>query len=683
MEVYLTLKSVLMGVLLLAAFYLFGSRVTRLFRIMQSVDGAAPARPQRIPERIGVLVKDVLGQKNVRRKKMAGWAHTLIFFGFIAVQPHSLELMIRGILPGFSVGHLFPGTYNTYLFIADILGFLVLAGFGYAAYRRFVIKPTYLTMGKDANFIILFTCIIIITFHLINACQIVSAYAAHGYDYSRVFPISGMAVSIFGLDSLTAASQTVCFELFYWVHMLTIMGFLIYIPGSKHLHLLAAAPNVFLKPLDREKAIAKTDIEDEEAESFGLGKINELNWLNVLNLYACTECGRCQEQCPADHTAKPLSPKAIVHDLKAELFRRSQAILDSRKDEIEPFVGEASGISADVLWSCTTCRACEDICPVNIQHLDFIVEARKYQVLMEASFPAEMQDTFTNLENQGNPWGFSSDTRKNWCRDLDIPSIQENPDADVLWFVGSAASFDDRAVQISKALAGLLKIAGVNVATLGNEEWGTGDTARRAGNEYLAQMMIMQNVETLSACKPRRILTACPHTYNALKNEYPQFGAEYPVVHHSQFLLELIHQNRLAIEGPDLGSVTYHDSSYLGRWNGIFDAPRDLITHMNRGQRPVELTRTRDKGFCCGAGGARMFMEETLGTYINVARAKEIPASGVDIVASACPYCLTMLQDGLKECGSDIRVQDIAELLYQQLISDDSERDKRSHALKN
>jgi Fe-S oxidoreductase len=670
MEVYLTLKSVLMGVLLLAAFYLFGTRVKRLLRIMQSVDGIGPAKPDRIPERIAVLVKDVLGQSNVRRKKMAGWAHTLIFFGFLAVQPHSLELMVRGIIPGFSVGHLIPGLYNAYLFIADILGFLVLAGFSYAAYRRFVEKPKYLTLGKDANFIILFTCVIIITFHLINACQIVSAYAAQGYDYAGVFPISGLAVTVLGLDSLAAASQTTLFELFYWVHMLTIMGFLIYIPGSKHLHLLAAVPNVFLKPLDREKAIAKTDIEDEDAETFGLGKINELNWLNVLNLYACTECGRCQEQCPADHTGKPLSPKAIVHDLKTELFRCSQAILDDKKEEIEPFVGEASGITPDVLWSCTTCRACEDICPVNIQHLDFIVEARKYQVLMEASFPAEMQDTFTNLENQGNPWGFSSDTRKNWCRDLEIPTIQDNPDADIIWFVGSAASFDDRAVKISKALAGLLKMAGVNVATLGNGEWGTGDTARRAGNEYLAQMMIMQNVEALNACNPKRILTACPHTYNMLKNEYPQFGATYPIVHHSQFLLELLQQKRLVIEGQDLGSVTYHDSCYLGRWNGIFDAPRDLIAQMNLGRRPLEMARTRDKGFCCGAGGARMFMEETLGTYINVDRAKEIKASGAEIVASACPYCITMLQDGLKECGSDIRVQDIAELLYQQAAKD-------------
>jgi len=670
MEVYLTFKSMLMGVLLVAAFYLFGIKVKRLIQIMRSVDGEIPDRPDRILTRIGVFIIDVLGQRNVRRKKMAGWAHTLIFFGFIAVQPHSLELMVRGIIPGFSVGHLFPMLYNSYLFIADILGFLVLAGFCYAAYRRFVEKPKYLTMGKDANFIILFTCVIIITFHLINACQVVSAYAAQGYDYSSVFPISGIAVTIFGLNNLTATSQVVLFELFYWVHMLTIMGFLVYIPGSKHLHLLAAAPNVFLKSLDREKAIAKTDIEDEEAESFGLGKINELNWQHVLNLYACTECGRCEEQCPADSTGKPLSPKAIVHDLKTELFRCSQSILDDKKDEIEPFVGEASGITPDVLWSCTTCRACEDICPVDIQHLDFILEARKYQVLMEASFPPEMQDTFTNLENQGNPWGFSSDTRKNWCRDLEIPSIQEKPDADILWFVGSASSFDDRAVQISKALAGLLKIAGVDVAILGDLEWGSGDTARRAGNEYLAQMMIIQNVEALNTFKPKRILTSCPHTYNMLKNEYPQFGADYPVVHHSQFLLELIQLKRLVIKGRNLGSVTYHDSCYLGRWNGIFDAPRDLIAQMNLGQWPMEMSRTRDKGFCCGAGGARMFMEETQGTYINVERAKEIKALGVDIVASACPYCLTMLQDGLKECDSNIRIQDIAELLYQQATND-------------
>ncbi|RLB91552.1 MAG: hypothetical protein DRH26_07820 [Deltaproteobacteria bacterium] len=667
MTVYLIVKSIFMAGLLGASFYLFGTKLKRLFTIMQSVDGENPGQPNRIPERIKVLFKDVLGQTNVRRKKMPGWAHTLIFFGFLAVQPHSLELMVRGVIPGFSVGHLFPGIYNAYLFIADILGFLVLVGFAYAAYRRFVIKPKYLTMGKDANFIILFTCTIILTFHLINACQVVSPYAAHGHDYASVFPVSGMFISLFGLAGVSPGNQIGLFELFYWIHMLTIMGFLIYIPGSKHLHLLAAAPNVFLKPLEREKAIAKTDIEDEEAETFGLGKINELNWKNVLNLYACTECGRCQEQCPADHTGKPLSPKAFVHDLKTELFNRSQKILDGKQEEIEPFLNAAEGLTSDVIWSCTTCRACEDICPVNIQHLDFMIEARKYQVLMEASFPEEMQDTFVNMENQGNPWGFSSDTRENWCKDLNIPTIRKNPDADILWFVGSASSFDDRAVKISKALAGLLERAGTNVAILGNEEWGAGDTARRAGNEYLAQAMIQQNVETLNGCKPKRILTACPHTYNMLKNEYPQFGGTYDVVHHSEFLLELIQEKKLVPGNKNLGRITFHDSCYLGRWNGIFEAPRQLIAGMNQGQPPVEMGRTGDKGFCCGAGGARMFMEETLGSYINVDRAKEIQASGADLVASACPYCVTMLQDGLKECESDIKVLDIAELLYQQV----------------
>jgi Fe-S oxidoreductase len=669
MTAYLVIKSVLMGALLMAAFYYFGIKVKRLFSIMKSVDGVGPGKPDRIPERIGVLFKDVVGQHNVRRKKMPGWAHTLIFFGFLAVQPHSLELMVRGVIPGFSVGHLFPGLYGIYLFVADILGFLVLAGFAYAAYRRFVLKPKYLTLGKDANFIILFTSVIIITFHLINACQIVSSYAAQGYDYAGAFPISGMIASVLGLASLTPGTQIFWFEIFYWVHMLTIMGFLVYIPGSKHLHLLAAVPNVFLKPLEREKSIAKTDIEDEDAETFGLGKINELNWQNVLNLYACTECGRCQEQCPADHTGKPLSPKALVHDLKTELFNCSEKILTGKQEDILPFIGEAEGLTSDVIWSCTTCRACEDICPVNIQHLDFIIEARKYQVLMEASFPEEMQDTFTNMENQGNPWGFSSDTRENWCKDLNIPTIQEKPDADILWFVGSASSFDDRAVKISKALAALLEKAGVSVAILGNEEWGAGDTARRAGNEYLAQGMIQQNVETINGYKPKRILTACPHTYNMLKNEYPQFGGNYEVVHHSEFLLELIQENKLVPNGNNLGSITFHDSCYLGRWNGIIDAPRQLITKMNQGQAPVEMERTGDKGFCCGAGGARMFMEETLGSYINVDRAKEIQQSGADIVASACPYCVTMLQDGLKECESDIKVLDIAELLYQQVSS--------------
>jgi len=662
MDLYDWIKSIVMAAALIGGFGLFFIRVKDLVLIMQSVQGEAQFELNRIPERIKLLFTDILGQSNVRRKTMPGWAHTFIFFGFLAVQPHSLELMIQGVFPGFHVASWIPGLYGAYLFAADILAFLVLTGLGYALYRRLFLKPAYLTDGLDARFIILFTAVIIITFHLINAFLLVPSIGG-GFDYARYLTISKVLHNIFNLNDLAPGAARSGFEIVYWIHILTILGFLIYIPGSKHLHLLAAVPNVFLKPLERPKAMLVTDIENEEAETFGLGNVSELNWKNVLDLYACTECGRCEEQCPADTTGKPLSPKRVIHDSKIDLFSQSNAILAGKYDSVMPLVREESPISGDVLWSCTTCRACEDICPVDIQHLDIILEARKYQVLMESSFPPEMQETFTNLENQSNPWGFGSDTRADWARGLDVPLMTDNPEADILYYVGCAGSFDDRGKKIAQAMARVLKKADVNFAILGEEERCNGDVARRAGNEYLAQMMIAENVEILNQYKPKKIVAACPHCFNTIKNEYPQFDATYDVVHHTEFLLDLLRQGKLNINGGVTEQVTFHDSCYLGRWNGIVDAPRQILQMVNGGRQLIEMERNRTEGFCCGAGGARMFMEETIGKRINHERAEEVIATGAAAVAAACPFCITMLRDGITDNHGDVEVKDIVEII--------------------
>jgi len=662
MEQYTIIKSFVMSVALIGAFSFFYFRVRRLFRLMKAVEGTSEFKLDHVARRIGVLLKDVLGQANVRRKTLPGYAHTLIFFGFLAVQPHSLELMIKGVCPAFEVGRWIPGFWGGFLFVADILAPLVLVGLAYALYRRVVQRPRYLTLGTDANLIIVFTSLIIVTFMFINALQALLPIEPGGVDYQGIFPVSGALVPLFGLERLSPMQIFIGYQIVYWIHIATILSFLVYIPGSKHLHLLAAVPNVFMKPLEREKAIVKTDIENEELETFGLGKVSELNWKNVLNLYACTECGRCEEQCPAANTDKPLSPKKVIHDLKVDLLDQSEAILGGKLDEVKPIVRDDSPVTFDVLWSCTTCRACEDICPVNIEHLDFIIEARKHQVLMEASFPPEVQETFTNLENQANPWGFGADNRADWCKGLDVPLMSDNPEAELLWFVGCAGSFDDRGKKISQAMARVLHRAGVNFAILGPEEACNGDMARRAGNEYLAQMLIQQNVEVLNQYQPKRILTGCPHCFNIIKNEYPQFGASYPVLSHAELLLELHKQGRLKPGGNSLGTLTFHDSCYLGRWNGIIEPPRDLLRAMNNGQL-TEMTRICEKGFCCGAGGGRMFMEENLGKRINVNRAEEVIRTHASTVATACPFCATMLSDGLMDKESTIAVKDLAELV--------------------
>jgi Fe-S oxidoreductase len=662
MAAYLTIKSILIAAALAGAFSLFFVRARRLVLLMKGVQGCSPVVPDRPAERVRVLFTDVLGQANVRRKLLPGLSHTLIFFGFLAVQPHSLEMMVRGVLPGFHLARYFPGLYGGYLFISDILAFLVLLGLGYGLYRRLVIRPTYLTDGPDARLILAFVAVIIVTFHLGNALLMLPGIGGTDMDYGRFFTVSKALGEILGLNRLSPAAGRVIFEAAYWIHILTILGFLVYIPGSKHLHMLAAVPNVFLKPLDRPKALITTDLEAEEARTYGLGRVSDLSWKGVLDLYACTECGRCEEQCPASITGKPLSPKRVIHDAKVDLLQQAEVILQRRFEAVQPLVREGAPITGDVLWSCTTCRACEEICPVNIQHLDLLLEARKHQVLMEASFPPEMQDTFTNLENQSNPWGFGSDTRADWARGLDVPRLCDRPEAEVLLYTGCAGAFDDRGKKVSQALVRVLKKAGVDFAILGEEERCNGDVARRAGNEYLAQMIIRENAAVLNQYRPARILTGCPHCYNTLKNEYPRFGARFEVVHSAEFMLQLFRQGRLAVATPLSSPTAWHDSCYLGRWNGIFGAPREIVRIIS-GRAPVELRRSAGKGLCCGAGGARMFMEERIGKRINAERVDEILASGSPLAAAACPFCLTMLRDGLADRGSAVEVKDIAELV--------------------
>ncbi len=678
-ESYIVVKQLIVLVLLVAAFGLFTVKIKRLVALLQSVKGSIPVAVPNLScrctpsgdctlsERVRNLFTDVLGQANVRRKPGIGWAHTAIFFGFLLVQPHSLELMIRGVFPSFSLHHWFPSLYTAFMIIGDIMATCCLAGFGYVLYRRISLKPHYLPESRDAFMIIMFTTLIVFTYLLLNALGMVSTYAANGELFTGL-PIAGFLAWFLDMHRWTAGAQNTVFEVIYWLHLLTILGFLVYIPSSKHLHLLAAVPNVVLKPRQVEKAIGKTDVENEDAETFGLGFINEITWKQCLDLYACTECGRCEEQCPAAKSGKALSPRALIHDLKTELFEQADGILQL-KEEFPQILREGGHVLPQQIWDCTSCRACEEACPVNIQHLDFMFELRKHQVLMEAAFPAELGDTFSNLENQSNPWGFPSASRGDWAKDLDIPHISDCPDAEIVYVAGSALSLEDRGKKVSQALMRVLKAAGVKVAILGADEQDTGDDARRSGNEYLAQMIMQTNVEILNGYEVKRILTACPHTYNILKNEYPDFGGHFEVVHHTEYLDSLLCSGRLKLpelENSPSHTYTYHDSCYLGRWNNIFEAPRKVLGRL-RGSGLVEMEACREKNLCCGGGGGRMFMEEDTGERINQIRSKHAVATGADRVAVACPYCLTMFVDGLKEISSPVKAMDIAEILDERI----------------
>ncbi len=644
------------------SYFIFRSKI--LLNTLTSLPTKAD-RSDHIPSRIKSVFVDVLGQRRVLKKKAPGIAHTMIFWGFIIITIGTVEMMVDGIFRGVNLSLLGEAIYGRYLLVADIMTLAVLSGVCFGFFRRLVLKPAYLKTGVDALTVLAFTAGLMLALFGMNSFRVA---ADPGSTLNQYFFVSGFLGNIIHQSGLSPDLAFVGSEVFYWLHLLLVLGFLMYIPRSKHLHILAAGPNIFFRQLGTSKAMIKTDLEDENATSFGLGKISDLSWKGALDLYACTECGRCQEACPASLTGKPLSPSNLVHDFRTELFAHQAAILAKKTEELPNVVRADSGVTEDVIWACTSCRACEEVCPVHIEQTTLIFESRKNLVLMQSSFPAEMQTVFRNLENNFTPWAFGSDTRADWCRDLEVKQMADHPTAEVLYYVGCAGSFDDRAKKVATAIVKLLKKANVDFAILGKEEKCNGDPARRAGNEYLAQMLIKENVETLNKYKPRKILTGCPHCFNTLKNEYPAFGAQYDVVHHTTFLSELIEQGKLK---PAVGAdkeVTFHDSCYLGRWNDVYQSPRDILKAIPE-LNVTEMPRNKNKGLCCGAGGARMFMEEKIGTRININRTEEALATGAKTIAAACPFCSTMLTDGVKakEQQANVQVKDVAEILAESI----------------
>jgi Fe-S oxidoreductase len=660
---YSTLKPFLVLACIGFAFTYFALKAKILWDLLWSVTKPGPNRMENLPARLSAVLIDVIGQRSVRKKLLPGIAHTLIFWGFIVITIGTIEMMVEGIFHGVNLMLLGEQVWRSYQTIADIMALGVVIGVCFGFFRRLVLRPRYLKTGPDAIFVLSITGGLMLSLFFMNAFRVAGAPDI----YAQIFPISSLFAQALLPAGGTAIDPALAFagqEAFYWMHLLLVLGFLMYIPNSKHLHVLAAAPNIFFKHVGTPKAIEKTNLEDENATSFGLGKVSDLDWKKTLDLYACTECGRCQEVCPADLTGKPLSPSRLVHDFKVEMFAQKSLLLNKKYDEIPGHVREDNGLTYDTFWACTSCRACEEACPVNIEQTNLIFETRKSLVLMDSKFPPELQTVFRNMENNFTPWAFGSDTRADWCRDLNVKQMAEHPNAEVLYYVGCAASFDDRAKKVATAIVNLLKKANVDFAILGKEEKCNGDPARRAGNEYLAQMLIKENVEVLNRYKPRKILTGCPHCFNTLKNEYPAFGAQYDVVHHTTFLADLIREGKLKPQKTATGEVTFHDSCYLGRWNDVYDDPRDILNAIPE-LNVTEMPRTKNKGLCCGAGGARMFMEETIGKRINVERTEEALATGAKVIAAACPFCSTMLTDGVKakEKQETVVVKDIAEIL--------------------
>jgi Fe-S oxidoreductase len=660
--------------LLVAVSGFFVFILDKLYRILEL--GQPEDRFDHLGRRFKGVITFVLGQKRVVREP-SGWGHFLIFWGFVIITIGSLETFGVGLYHGFAYWKFLGKPFTAVLYLLqDLLCLGVVVALVISLRRRFVVKPERLrytdqqAANLDACIIIGLILVLIVFLFGARAVECRLAQAEPGRYFPQTAFISVALSWLFA--GLPAASLESWYTFFWWAHTLVILGFLLYIPFSKHLHILGAIPNVFFRRLRPVGELTKMDLEDESVETFGVSKIEEFTWKQLLDLYACTECGRCSENCPANLTGKPLSPKETIHNLKKHLLAKGKLLLDKEA------AGEGAGAELskalvgevcvpDEIWSCTTCGNCLEHCPVFIEHIQKYVDMRRYLVLMESDFPPEVQTVLRNWETNSNPWGLAFATRGDWAQGLEVQTLAENPEVEYLFYVGCTGSFDDRGKKVTAALVQLLNRAGVSFGILGAEEKCCGETARRIGNEYLFQAMATELTETINGYGVKKIITTCPHGYNCLKNEYPQFGGNWEVYHHSEFLNRLLRQGQLTPRRPLNKRLTFHDSCYLGRYNDLYEQPRSILKSIP-GLSLQEMERHHNKSFCCGAGGGRMWMEETLGhQLINEARTDQALAQSPEIIGVSCPFCTIMLEDGLKakEKGEAVKVYDIAELLVQ------------------
>ncbi|MGL6280679.1 MAG: (Fe-S)-binding protein, partial [Gaiella sp.] len=554
------------------------------------------------------------------------------------------------------------GHQGWFFLLVDLFAVLVLVGIAIAVWIRKVQRPRRFEGSHrgEADLILAWIAGIVSTLLLWHATRI--ALGENEWPASWT-PVTEALSGLFGGGDGTEALERV----FVWAHVLLILGFLAYLPHSKHLHIATAAINVWFGRTRAHGRLEPLDftVEDETAMRFGAGTIGDLTWKQMIDTMSCTECGRCQDVCPAFATGKELSPKLLIMGIRDQLFAEGGQLLASREAG-EAFAGSPlvpNAVSDDVVWDCVTCGACVRECPVAIEHVDHIVDLRRSLVMVESRFPAEAGTMMRDLERSQNPWGKPQTERADWADGLEVRILQPGEEPpELLYWVGCAASYDERARETARSLATLLNAAGLDWAILGPRECCTGDPARRMGNEYTFQAYAEQNVATLGEARVTRIVATCPHCFNTLSNEYPDFGGRYEVVHHTELLAELVREGRLQpVAGAD--EVAYHDSCYLARHNDVIAAPREVLSSI---ARPLELARNGKRTFCCGAGGAHMWMEER-GGAINEERAREAVASGASTLAVACPFCTVMLDDGVRQVGGEVRVADVATLLAEAL----------------
>jgi Fe-S oxidoreductase len=628
------------------------------------------------------------------RDPYAGLYHILIFSGFVVLALRTAALVFEGLFPSAGLPFFPPGFWEGYLLLKDLVLITTLGGVLLALARRHVVKKERLDPSFDADLILLLIGFLMVTDFTAGAARdaLATSSATAATAATPTAGQGGEAASALSawepitfflskhLSGFSSSSLRTIYFSSWWSHLLAIFFFGNYLPYAKHFHILTALPNLFFRNLNPPGKMVTMDIEKAaEAGVFGVSKVEDFTWKQKLDMYTCTECGRCREVCPTHITGKPLTPKGFMVDLRHALYADAPALLDAASERgdgtAEKKLAErlpliAGWIDPETIWACTTCRYCEHACPVGITFVDKITDLRRHLVLEKSEFPKEALTSFNGMERQGNPWNLPAADRGAWTKELPFPVLTmaeaATAQVEVLFWVGCAGSYEERGKRVSQSLAKLLQDAGVRFAILGKEETCTGDPARRLGNEYLYQTLAQQNIATLNGYGVKKVVTNCPHCFNTIRNEYPDLGGHFEVMHGTELVARLIAEGRISMEQPVATTISFHDPCYLGRHNDVYDAPRSVLNAIP-GLKLKELPRSRDNGLCCGAGGGRMWLEEKIGTRINQTRYAEIEGNGTDAVGVSCPFCMVMLGNAKTELAGKTEAFDVLELAARSL----------------
>jgi len=636
-----------------AAILLFCWSCYRRFRLLKL--GKSDDRFNETGKRLWGMIYYAFWQRcTVNHGYRFGWNHLVLFWSFIILLIANMEFLLEGLFPDYVNFSQIPVILYVLIEIASVLALLAVC---FAMIRRLFFPPSYMEAKSSDAFIILgLIALLMVAFFGLHAGEI-----AQGSEAAAYMPVSKLAASIF-YSHVQPVSLNSYIEAFWWLHAIVLLGFLNYLPYSKHMHILTGIPNVYFRNLTKVNTQPREEF--KKGNVFGVGQINLFTWKDLIDSYSCTECGRCSDMCPATNTGKKLNPRLVIHDIKANLLKNGP-LMAKKEAPVIPLIGGGGegSVSQEVLWACTTCGACMEVCPVFIEHVPKIVDMRRDLVEMNAKVPDELLPFFESMEQRSNPWGIIPADRVKWAAEINVRPF-ENEKTEYLFYVGCFGAFDARSRRVSLAISKILDASGISWGTLGKDELCCGDSMRRLGNEFVFDRMTKDNLKIFNDKGIKKIITQCPHCYNTLKNDYRQYGVELEVIHHTELIYNLIKAGKLPLNKADLGKVVFHDSCYLGRYNGIYNAPREVIASVT-GRAPTEMDRRLDKSFCCGAGGGRMWMEESEGTRINAARVEEALKKDPRTVCVCCPYCLTMFEDGLKSIKAYDKVQvlDVAEIV--------------------